>query len=631
MKKWGSVIMCVSLAFIIMCKGVFLAEAKEEAEKVYVAGASDSFPIEFYDHKEQKYKGMIPLLLEQMNRQGKYQFVYLHPSKVDRRKELAENNQVDMYIGFDLASTERNKKGKVFWEGVSEIEKDIFYYYTASAGEELIEYVEGYIAWLTEEDLIRLLMEGSSETPNTPWTEDMAKVILGAGVAGLLFCAILLMLKVRREKEIARAYRFQDTMTGFGSIDKWKVVFKQLVHDENRSKYCVAYMDLDMKSIFKTYGFDETAQMLECISEVLESCLERDSAFARFYEVGFVILLPYYSMQQLQGKLEELKNHIAQMVREKEKDYILTPYFGVYLLRQDDKSMEQPIYYAETTSEYAREHDQLYAIYDRQVKSLTIESYELERDAIKALAQGELEMYIQPVIRLSDKAIIGGETFVRWEHPKKGLLHPDVFLPIYKRNRMMDRLDLYMFDQACRFQKARIENGCEPLSLRCNFSGWNLFQPDFAEKLFEKIEEYGVPGSGFAIQIVQVKLSETNKMLRSNIKKTIGELRSRGFEIYMGELNINAIFEEFLETGISKLVLNRELIGNLHANNRTVVESIIEMGHKIGTTIIAEGVEKKSQERFLKKAGCDFVQGFYYYQAISAEEFNELIESGNIF
>lgn len=69
MKKWGSVIMCVLLAFIIMCKGVFLVEAKEEAEKVYVAGASDSFPIEFYDHKEQKYKGMIPLLLEQMNRQ----------------------------------------------------------------------------------------------------------------------------------------------------------------------------------------------------------------------------------------------------------------------------------------------------------------------------------------------------------------------------------------------------------------------------------------------------------------------------------------------------------------------------------------------------------------------------------
>lgn len=627
MRKWGvSVIVLWLLLGQMAGSGISRAEESGKGNIVYVAGASDCFPVEFFDHQEKRYKGMIPLLLEKMNEQGVYRFVYLQPGKKDRRTELAQKNQVDMYLGFDLDGFPGTLKGEPFWEGASDREKGIFFCYTDAADEKLYRYVEEYAAGLSQEELRELVMEGSRELPGIPLQEDMAKVILGAGMAGLLFCAVLLLLKVKREKAVARAYRFQDTLTGFGSIDKWKVVFKQLVHDENRSKYCVVYMDLGMKSVFKTYGFEETAQMLEAISEVLERELDQVSAFARFYEVGFVMLLPYYSREQLEGKLEELKDGIARMVKEKQKDYILTPYFGVYLLKQDDKSMEQPIYYAETTSEYARQKDQLYAVYDAQVKTLTIESYELERDAVKALARGELEMYIQPVVRVSDKKIVGGETFVRWEHPQRGLLHPDVFLPVFKRNRMMDRLDLYMFEKACQFQRRRMETGQEPLGLRCNFSGWNLFQPDFADKLIEKITQYDVPGGCFAIRIVQAKLSWTNKTLRGNIKKTIEALQSHGFEIYMGELNINAVFEEFLESGISKLVLDRELIGNMNECNRTVMQSIVDMGHRIGTTIIAEGVESREQESFLKEAGCDFAQGFYYYQVISAEEFSELLK-----
>ena len=627
MRRNGKCI-AILLAVILAALGVVLpSEAAEEPQIVYVAGASDSFPIEFYDRQEHRYKGMLPLLLERMNGQGQYQFIYLHPGSMDRREELAKNTQVDMYTGFDMKNAAGERAGNIFWEASSETEKNVFYCYTDSANQELIRYVENYIAGMTEEDIRILAMEGSSEPPKTPWTEDMAKVILGAGMAGLLFCAVLLTVKVKKEKEIARAYRFQDTMTGFGSIDKWRVVFKQLVHDENRSKYCVAYMDLDLKSIFKTYGFEETAQMLEYVSEVLEDCLGQDSAFARFYEVGFVILLPYYSMQQLQTKLEALKEHIAQMVREKEKEYILTPYFGVYLLKQDDKSMEQPIYYAETTSEYARDNDQLFAVYNRNVKALTIDSYELERDAVRALMQEKLEMYIQPVIRLADGAIAGGETFVRWEHPGRGFLHADVFLPVFKRNRMMGQLDLYIFDRACRFQKARMERGEEPVNLRCNFSVENLFQQHFADGLIRKLREYGISGRNFAIQIVRVNLFEVNNSQRKYIKETISRLKSHGFDIYMGELNMNDVFEDIHETGISQLVINRELIRDLRSSSRTVVESIVDMGHRIGTKVIAEGVETEEQKEFLKKVGCDFAQGFYFYQAISVEEFNELLKS----
>ena len=101
MRRNGKCI-AILLAVILAALGVVLpSEAAEEPQIVYVAGASDSFPIEFYDRQEHRYKGMLPLLLERMNGQGQYQFIYLHPGSMDRREELAKNTQVDMYTGFD--------------------------------------------------------------------------------------------------------------------------------------------------------------------------------------------------------------------------------------------------------------------------------------------------------------------------------------------------------------------------------------------------------------------------------------------------------------------------------------------------------------------------------------------------
>ena len=74
-------------------------------------------------------------------------------------------------------------------------------------------------------------------------------------------------------------------------------------------------------------------------------------------------------------------------------------------------------------------------------------------------------------------------------------------------------------------------------------------------------------------------------------------------------------------------MINRELIRDLRSSSGTVVESIVDMGHRIGTKVVAEGVETEEQKEFLKKVGCDFAQGFYFYQAISVEEFNELLKS----
>ena len=186
MRRNGKCI-AILLAVILAALGVVLpSEAAEEPQIVYVAGASDSFPIEFYDRQEHRYKGMLPLLLERMNGQGQYQFIYLHPGSMDRREELAKNTQVDMYTGFDMKNAAEERAGNIFWEASSETEKNVFYCYTDSADQELIRYVEDYIAGMTEEDIRILAMEGSSEPPKTPWTEDMAKVILGAGMAGLL-------------------------------------------------------------------------------------------------------------------------------------------------------------------------------------------------------------------------------------------------------------------------------------------------------------------------------------------------------------------------------------------------------------------------------------------------------------
>lgn len=599
----------------------------QEQELIYVAGASDSFPIEFYDSQEKRYKGMIPLLLEEMEEEGPYKFVYLRPGTMDRRGKMLQNVQVELCVGYDMEPAEGVWRGAEFWEGASEVEKNVFFYYTDIADEAFKTYVEGYTAGLTEEELRRLSMEAAAVLPKEPFYMDIAKMVLGGGTAALIICALLLGWKAKRDREIAKAYRFQDTMTGFGNIDKWKVVFKKLVHEENRSKYCVAYMDLNMKQIFRTYGFDETAAMLESISEVLEGQMDKSSTFARFYEVSFVLLLPYYSNEQLNQKLQSIRLAIQEMVRSKEKEYFLTPYFGVYLLRQDDTSMEQPIYYAETTFEYAKEHEQLYAVYSKEVKAVTIETYELERDAVHALAQGELEMYIQPVVRLSDAVITGGETFVRWEHPRRGLLHPDQFLPVFRRGKMMDQMDLYIFECACQFQGSRQKSGKPMIRLYRYFSGWNLFQPDFADKLIQMTQKYELTGEYFAIKIVQAEISEANKALVGNIKLTIHKLREWGFEIYMGEFHINAVFEEFLETGITRLLLNKELVQSDHRNARIIMKSLVSMGHRMGTSMIAEGVESEEQAQRLKEIGCDYAKGSYFYQVISRQEFQLVLDS----
>ncbi|MDC7291240.1 EAL domain-containing protein [Blautia schinkii] len=594
--------------------------------ELYLAGASDAWPFEFYDRSEKTYRGIIPDLLKTAADSAGISLKYIQTSEDDERLALAENIQVDAICTAGFSDEEYEGLGLDTGKELLSYEdggsvRHIYLAYTKSMDSTVRERLEDALSAISEQEIESRYLFYANEADadrNRPFSGSVVWwVIFGAAVLSLL---VVMPLLLYRERRRAAELAFLDNITGRENFNKWLERFSREIVSENRQHYCVVYLYTGVDTINHIYGYEEAQDAVKQIADVCQKEIDGSEAFARIHDFHFVCYLRYGSVEKLKQRVWDWLGDITRAFEDKR--YFLDLHTGVYRLGNLDTDPRKTVQYSQIAVEYARIHETECAVYDEFLEQETIYGYALEHEAIHGLMHNEFIMYVQPLIELKTGRICGGEALVRWLNPTRGLMHPEAFLDVMKKKQLTGKMNMEIFGQGCRFLKAQSDKG-RKLKLMFNFTVDNIKDEKFASQIYRMVQRYGVRPDQIMIQLNQlVEMSRAEQFMDS-----LRRLRGYGFDVFLSGLELDRVFFQYLDCNVNGLKLRPELVHNVDSTEgHTIMETVVRLCKKLGLTILCVGVEKEPQVEILRQLECEMASGYYYYYPMSEEAFAGVLE-----
>lgn len=246
-----------------------------------------------------------------------------------------------------------------------------------------------------------------------------------------------------------------------------------------------------------------------------------------------------------------------------------------------------------------------------------------EAEIRQAIDNRELKAWYQPQYNAITNAVASAEALVRWIKPDGTFITPAEFIPLAEESDLVLDIDWYILDEVCSFLSKRRESGLKCVPVSVNFSRRHLVEPEFREKVFRKVDSYGLPHS-----LVTVELTESAMMDNpDNLIDLVSDIRSDGFDVAIDDFG----------SGLSSLSLMKDISANIlkidksllsgnceNEKERIVLESIFGFAHRLNLITIAEGVETPEQLGFLRTCDCKLIQGYIFAKPMPEEDFAAL-------
>lgn len=239
----------------------------------------------------------------------------------------------------------------------------------------------------------------------------------------------------------------------------------------------------------------------------------------------------------------------------------------------------------------------------------------------KEIKENKFVIFLQGKFDTNTEKIAGAEALIR-KREKNTLILPNEFIPQYEKTGEIMRLDMYVLEEVCKLQKKWKENHYPILPISINESRLHLKNPNHVKELMDIVQKYNANP-----KYIELELTETTVIEDINLAKQAEQrVHELGFQTSMDDFGTGySAFNILKDIEIDILKIDRLFFENLEENSRAqiIVQSIIEMCKKLSIRTVAEGIESEAQVKFLKKIGCDLIQGYYFSKPISIPEFEE--------
>ncbi len=252
------------------------------------------------------------------------------------------------------------------------------------------------------------------------------------------------------------------------------------------------------------------------------------------------------------------------------------------------------------------------------------EEIELNNKIQKGLKNEEFKLYFQPLYDAIEQTLVGAEVLLRWEHPEEGMIFPDLFIPVAERSGLIVDIGRYVIRKVLHHLSNWKSFGFPPLRMTVNLSLRELEEPDFITNLTELLYRYDIGDNKLKFEITE-HASMVNPELTH---RRLQEIRQLGIDIALDDFGTGySSFSYLAEFPIDTLKIDKGFVSGIGKNpdNEHIVEMIIKLGHSLGMTIVAEGIETEKDARLLASMGADLLQGYYFSRPIPKLEFQYLI------
>lgn len=304
--------------------------------------------------------------------------------------------------------------------------------------------------------------------------------------------------------------------------------------------------------------------------------------------------------------------------------------FGIYEIRDPSLSVEQMCDRAFLAADSIKGvYNRNVALYDDTLRERLLWEKEIADDMVMALKEGKFSVCFQPKYSLQDNKIAGAEALIRWNHPKWGVIFPGDFIPLFERNGFISYLDMFVWETVCAKLNEWKEKGYPLLPISVNISRADIYRYRLTDTFCALIQKYEIEPEFLHLEITESAYTEHQERLIS----TVEALRGLDFIIEMddfgrGYSSLNMLSQMSLDI----LKLDMEFVQNEIAKpaERSILNDIISMAHRMHLIVVAEGIETWEQAKFLEKMGCDYGQGYYFSTPMSAAEFEEFLKNQSV-
>jgi diguanylate cyclase (GGDEF)-like protein len=439
----------------------------------------------------------------------------------------------------------------------------------------------------------------------------------------------------KAESEITRL-AFYDQLTG---IPNRQLLIDRLHHaiaTNKRSHHlgAVMFIDLDnFKALNDTQGHHKGDQLLQQLALRLSSCVREVDTVGRLGGDEFVVLLEQLSNDPVEAATE------AELIGEKILTalnqpcdlsgcrYVSMASIGVTLLNSQISSIEELLKQADMAMYRAKAIGRnRICFYDPAMQTAVNAKMALETSLRDSIQNGLFTLHYQPQLD-REHHIIGAEALIRWQHPEHKNIPPSVFIPLAEETGLIDQLGSWVLKTAClQLVEWAKQAYTAQLCLSVNVSAHQFHQPSFVENVLTILRETKANPQNLKIELTETALiSDIDDTVRK-----ITTLKAQGIKFSLDDFGTGYSSLSYLRyLPLEQLKIDRSFISRIpsNGNDAAIVQAIIAMGHSLGLTIVAEGVETEQQVGFLSNLGCDFYQGFLFSKPVTIEELTKSLRT----
>jgi EAL domain-containing protein (putative c-di-GMP-specific phosphodiesterase class I) len=333
--------------------------------------------------------------------------------------------------------------------------------------------------------------------------------------------------------------------------------------------------------------------------------------------------------------MQRIMAEVCQPMMIEGKELYVTCSAGISLYPQDGPDVDTLLRNADAAMYRAKDHGRNnFQFYTSEMNERINERLSLENALRRALERQELVLHFQQKVDLRSGAVCGAEALVRWNHPELGMLRPERFIPLAEETGLIVQIGEWVLRETCRQARAWLDRGLRPGLVSVNLSA-RQFREDALVRMVSRIlEETGVDP-----RFLEIELTES--MVMHNVATAIATLhglKSLGVSLSVDDFGTGYSSLAYLkDLPIDTLKIDRSFVREIRAGDGlpgdgkrshegVIAQAIIQLGHALNLKVIAEGVETEPQLQFLRRYGCDEVQGFFFGEPLPAEGYGKLLE-----
>jgi diguanylate cyclase (GGDEF)-like protein len=389
----------------------------------------------------------------------------------------------------------------------------------------------------------------------------------------------------------------------------------------------VMLIDLDrFKFVNDSMGHKAGDVLLMTVAARLRSALRDTDTVARLSGDEFVVILTQHEDQPLSVDIvQRLMDSVAQPVMLGSKEFFVTCSIGVAVYPTDGAPAESLIEHADIAMYRAKKLGRNnFQFYTPAMNEEAMERVRIESALRNALERNEFVLHYQPQVDLASGEIVGMEALIRWQHPEMGMVAPSRFIGVAEDTGLIVPIGAWVMRAACLQNQAWQQAGLGKLRVAVNLSARQFGAANLVEQIRAVLEE-----TGLAPACLEIELTES--LFMSDVTLAVELLHS------MKALGVNLSIDDF-GTGYSSLSylsrfpidvlkIDRSFVAAItrDSNDAAIVDSIIALAHNLKLAVIAEGVETEEQLDYLRRHGCDEMQGYYFSRPLPAAEFEQLL------